>query len=166
MMEEYVNSLFSNIVLIRTLIHKDFDIYLAKFNLGVWLVAFVPLVYASPEKAVLSSLRWHHLEYRTGIEKIFGKNVNYSNYKTQTLKIPDGFPMIEFSAVERTENGTRYFANDPRLSSFEVFLLNDKKRVGEIYQYPSRINFIRAVLTNQFTCTVLNKNVESNIVFL
>jgi hypothetical protein len=164
MIIEYTNSLFSNIVLVKSLIYKEFNIYLAKFNLGIWLVVFVPLVTSSPEKTYINSLKWVHLEYRTNIENIFGKNVDYSLYKPQTLRIPDDFPIIEFVAIERSNLGTKYIAKDTRISNFEVLLINDKKRVGEIYQYPAKINFIRAVLTNHFTCTVLNNN--DNIVYL
>jgi hypothetical protein len=165
-MEQYINALFNNIILKKSLIVKDFDVFLAKTTLNVWLVAFVPLLLNSPETAQLKDLNWFHVEYRVHIEKIFGASsgIKYHTFPVQKLNIPDGFPLIDFQTVERNQDGIKY--KNINFPNFEIFLFNDPKNNANI-QHPKFINLVRAVLTNWFSCTVLNKSItSSNIVVL
>jgi hypothetical protein len=165
-MEQYVNALFNNIILKKSLIVKDFDVFLAKTTLNVWLVAFVPLLLNSPETAQLKDLNWFHVEYRVHIEKIFGvsSGIKYHKFPVQKLNIPDGFPLIDFQTVERNKDGIKY--KNINFPNFEIFLFNDPKNNAKI-QRPIFINLAGAVLTHWFSCTVLNKSItSSNIVVL
>jgi hypothetical protein len=161
-----INKLFSNINLKKSLIVKEFDVFIARLELEVWLVAFVPLVYSSPDTSRLSDLDWFHLEYRVNIEKVFGEGaLPYHKYPKQKFTIPEAFPIVELFTIERTQDGIKYV--NPNIPDFEVFLLNDPRRINDRVQYPKTLNLVRAVLTHRFTCTLLNKKIrENNIVYL
>lgn len=149
----------------KSLIVKEFDLFIARLTLDVWLIAFVPLAYSSPPFATLKNLDWFHLEYRVNIEKIFGESaLPYHTYKKQELQIPADFPVIEFFTVERNNQGIKY--TNPKAPNFEIFLFNDPRRVNDKVQYPKTINLVKAVLTHRFSCTQLNKKIEENNVII
>lgn len=154
---EIINQYFGKIVFVKVDKREDHSIYVAALSSSFqdgkkqYALAFVPVHLAIVNQGYLSDLSWVNLQTRT--------MTNGYRIKPQRWEIPKGLNNPMFTAVERTEQKTKYLSDAFHL---EMVLIHDPKKKSKL-QYHSHMNLLAALTTFKCVISLTEQQVQPSV---